>query len=248
MILAGIAGAMGPNEKKNTPMGTIVIAEKIIDYEPSKIKGKSLEPRGKGVNCDLFPDMKEFLETWNESDVALKSAKSSRSRAIWIYFRKVLKTARRGNKRLFMEADVDRFTQNQLQEQSKRVVSGKKTVEQRAKELLDKNGDLKKVHCGYVLSGDKLVASKLFKRQLRIKLGVEEQNNLRAVEMEAGGVLKAIQSFPSSVRPAFGMIRGICDDASVGKDDEWHGIASDNATTFAIEFIVWHASQLNPYE
>ena len=65
---------------------------------------------------------------------------------------------------------------------------------------------------------------------------------LRAVEMEAGGVVRAINAFPSDSRPSFGMVRGICDDASVGKDDKWHGLAADLAAAFAMEFIFWHAS------
>ena len=233
LVLSGIAGSFGPTLDDDTPLGDLVISERVIDYEPGKMRGKRLQARWVGFDCDLKDDMIQFRKSrWEGRPVATRAAESARQRARAIFLRQAISER--------IDVTVKELTGEMIDEWS-----DDREIEQRGRELWEDRGELAQLHQGTVLSGDKVVASKEYKKELMKHLSPSDKRTLRGVEMEAGGVIRSIRAITAGAgvsRPQFGMIRGICDDATEGKDDDWHEIAADLAAVFGLEFIRWHAS------
>ena len=90
-----------------------------------------------------------------------------------------------------------------------------------------------------VCTGDKVVASEVAKEEI-INLLETHSYYLRAIEMEGAAILRAITFLPKEIRPDFGMVRGICDDATHTKNDDWHKIAAKFSAKFAVDFCRYH--------
>ncbi|MCK4822843.1 hypothetical protein KA005_44180, partial [bacterium] len=109
LILVGIAGSMGPTEDEDTPLGDIVIAENIIDYEPGKYRGKKLELRAVNTTCGLAQEMKQFVKDgWANGDCAELLEKSSKRKAKQLYLLQALQSEKIDIKKL-SRSDVNKY-------------------------------------------------------------------------------------------------------------------------------------------
>jgi nucleoside phosphorylase len=96
-----------------------------------------------------------------------------------------------------------------------------------------------KLFIGPIASGNKVVASIEFRRQL-----TQHWSKLIGLEMEGEGVFAA--TFDRPQIPATLVIRGVCDMADKRKSDEWQEYAANAAAAFAISFI--KNGPVNPQE
>ncbi len=83
---------------------------------------------------------------------------------------------------------------------------------------------------GPIASGNKVVASEIFRKKL-----LNRWAKLHGVEMEAEGVYAAVFARPE-IRNAL-VIRGICDMADERKEDTWQAYAANAAAAYAISFL-----------
>ena len=95
----------------------------------------------------------------------------------------------------------------------------------------DGTTDRPKLHFGVIASGEKVLADEVVRDQ--IAMG---HRKILAIEMEGYGFSKAVLQSFDRVRHL--VIRGICDDGSVAKDDKWHQYAAASAAGFARHFLL----------
>jgi nucleoside phosphorylase len=87
-----------------------------------------------------------------------------------------------------------------------------------------------KVYFGVVASGDKVIAEARFTEELK-----SDWSKLVAVEMEGAG--SALAAYESEGTPGILLVKGICDWADEGKNDEWQEYAAESAACFAITLL-----------
>jgi nucleoside phosphorylase len=86
------------------------------------------------------------------------------------------------------------------------------------------------VHFGVVASGEKVIASAAFGREL-----ASDWSQLVAVEMEGAG--SATAAYRQGFAPGLLVVKGISDWADARKRDDWQEYASDVAATFVVELL-----------
>lgn len=88
-----------------------------------------------------------------------------------------------------------------------------------------------KVHQGVIASGEKVIADAAARDEI-----ASGHRKIIAIAMEEYGFSRAI--WQSTERVQHLVVRGICDDGSVAKDDRWHGYAAGAAAAFAKHFLL----------
>jgi hypothetical protein len=87
-----------------------------------------------------------------------------------------------------------------------------------------------RIHSGVVLSGNKIIADERAAGAL-----ASVWSRALAVEMEAVGIAAALHQCPD--RPAFIMVKAICDHGDVSKNDTWQDHAAEVAAAFVASFV-----------
>lgn len=88
-----------------------------------------------------------------------------------------------------------------------------------------------KIHCGTVLSGNKVIANEAEAGKL-----ASIWHNAQGLEMEAAGMAAALYTTPNS--PSFIMVKSVCDYADSNKNDEWQEYAAQTAAAFVVDFVL----------
>ncbi|WP_437302250.1 phosphorylase family protein [Sorangium sp. So ce388] len=88
-----------------------------------------------------------------------------------------------------------------------------------------------KVHQGVIASGEKVIADMVVRDEI-----AAGHRKIIAIAMEEYGFSRAIWQSP--VRVQHLVIRGICDDGSPAKNDDWHKYAATAAAGFARHFLL----------
>ena len=88
-----------------------------------------------------------------------------------------------------------------------------------------------KIHAGVIASGEKVIADEAVRNHI-----ASAQRKIIAIAMEDYGFSRAVSHSPEHVRHL--VIRGVCDDGSPAKDDQWHEYAATAAAAFAKHFLL----------
>jgi nucleoside phosphorylase len=88
-----------------------------------------------------------------------------------------------------------------------------------------------KLHFGVIASGEKVLAEEVTRDEI-----AKGQRKIVAIEMEGYGFSKAVWQSFDRVRHL--LIRGICDDGTSKKNDDWHAYAAASAAGLAKHFLM----------
>ncbi len=111
-----------------------------------------------------------------------------------------------------------------------------KEIEERKLILPDGTTEIK-AHRVKVACGDKVVKNPKWRDKLLRELG-KTRPDLRVIEMESGGVSRAIYEMPDKKKPDFFMIKGICDYADYDKNDRDQIFAATAAGIFLRQCLI----------
>jgi len=200
-----------------------VLADFVYDYEPGKITDHETKHNYPHWKLELFDELNEYAKSmWKRSDDNHKTARKKQIECVRIAFEK---RARQEDAAILKSAARNGGSSALA-----------KSQQQRAAALLSMWTP--EFHTGHIMSGDKVVASKAHKHQITFPFDQIRGLSFKAVEMEAAGAFDAVERL-NSPHTRRGMVRGIVDDATASKNDDWHPIVCGLVAHFTLGFLEW---------